>query len=209
MSIIDKAIAAVTPPESEDARREARQRALTLAAGRNDWIGMVLDHHQQIEAAFAAVRDAADERQRMRAQRELAIVLSGHAAAEEAVIYPAMANADEKAHATMAYTEHSAAKLQLGLLESLPPMSQDYVDKLEHIRGAVAHHMYEEEGTWLPELFDKLPTDAQERLTRRFAEEFSRHTGGEGALEADAPGLGARVGVTDGGGSLGAPGYQN
>lgn len=32
------------------------------------------------------------------------------------------------------------------VLTPYPPLSQDYLDKLEHIRGAVAHHVYEEEG---------------------------------------------------------------
>jgi len=60
--------------------------------------------------------------------------------------------AGEQAHSTKAYTEQSAAKVQMGLLEDLEPMSQEYLDKLEHIRGAVAHHVYEEEGTWFVEL---------------------------------------------------------
>jgi hypothetical protein len=65
----------------------------------------------------------------------------------------------------------------MGLLEDLEPMSQDYMDKLEHLRGAVAHHVYEEEGTWYLELKAKLSTAAQEKLTQRYREEFSRYMG--------------------------------
>jgi hypothetical protein len=39
----------------------------------------------------------------------------------------------------------TAAKVQMALLEDVPPKSQAFLDKLEHIRGAVAHHLYEEE----------------------------------------------------------------
>jgi len=39
----------------------------------------------------------------------------------------------------------TAAKVQMALLEDVPPKSQTFLDKLEHIRGAVAHHVYEEE----------------------------------------------------------------
>ena len=57
MSMIDKVVAAVTPPESEQARREARVKART-AASPGDWLGMVLDHHLQIEAGFESVKAA-------------------------------------------------------------------------------------------------------------------------------------------------------
>jgi hypothetical protein len=59
MSIIDKVVAAVTPPESEESRSKARAKA-RASAGKGDWLAMVLDHHEQVEAAFAAVKSAAD-----------------------------------------------------------------------------------------------------------------------------------------------------
>jgi hypothetical protein len=176
MSILDKVVAAVTPPESDEARAEARMKAQS-AASAGDWLSMVLDHHRQIEAAFAAVKAAPSAAARESAQKELAVLLTGHSIAEEAVLYPALVAADEKAHATKAYTEQSAAKTQMGLLETIPPMSQDYLDKLEHIRGAVAHHVYEEENTWFMELKEKIPSAEQARLSQRYEEEFSRYVG--------------------------------
>jgi hypothetical protein len=67
--------------------------------------------------------------------------------AEEAVVYSAMVKAVDEGYSTKVDTDQSAVKVQMGLLEDLEPMSQEYLDKLEHIRGAVAHHVYEEEGT--------------------------------------------------------------
>jgi hypothetical protein len=186
MSIIDKVVAAVTPPESEESRREARAKA-QAAAGPGDWLSQVLQHHRQIESAFSAVKAAQDPTLRAAAQRKLALILTGHSNAEESVIYPALARAGEKAHATMAYTEQAAAKMQMALLESLPPMSQDYLDKLEHIRGAVAHHVYEEEGTWLLELKQKLSSEDQAKITERYQEEFERYVGGDTAAGTRAP----------------------
>jgi hypothetical protein len=176
MSIVDKVVAAVTPPESDQAREEARAKAQSVASA-GDWLSMVLEHHRQIETAFAAVKAAPSAGERVTAQKELAVLLTGHSIAEEAVLYPALVAADEKAHATKAYTEQSAAKTQMGLLETIPPMSQDYLDKLEHIRGAVAHHVYEEEGTWFLELKEKVPSAEQARLSQRYEEEFSRYVG--------------------------------
>jgi hemerythrin superfamily protein len=176
MSILDKLVAAVTPPESDDARREAREKARRAARG-GDWLSTILQHHELIESAFAEVRAATDPQQRIAAHRRLALLLTGHSIAEEAVIYPALARADEKGHSTKAYTEQSAAKAQLGLLGNLPPMSQEYLDKLEHIRGAVAHHVYEEEGDWFPGLRQRLGESEQALLTQRYLEEFNRYMG--------------------------------
>lgn len=179
MSVLDKVIAAVTPPESEESRREARAKA-QAAATPGDWLSLILAHHQQIEAAFAAVSAATTADSRIAAQKRLGIILTGHSNAEESVVYPALTVANEKGHAGMAYTEQAAAKTQMALLENLPPMSQDYLDKLEHIRGAVAHHVYEEEGTWFVDLKKKLPAPDQIKLTSRYREEFDRYVGDDG-----------------------------
>jgi hypothetical protein len=176
MSIIDKVVAAVTPPESEEARREARAKA-KAAARPGDWLFMVLQHHEQIEAAFVAVKAASNAAAQTAAQKTLAVILTGHSNAEESVLYPALTKVNEKGHAGMAYTEQAAAKTQMALLEGLTPMTQEYLDKLEHIRGAVAHHVYEEENTWFLELKDKAPQEAQAKLTQRYQEEFSRYVG--------------------------------
>lgn len=184
MSVLDKVIAAVTPPESADARREARAKARD-AAMPGDWLERALDQHLQIETAFESVRLAITAEERIAAQKALALVLTGHANAEESVLYPALARVDEKGHATMAFAEQAAAKIQMGLLESLPPMSQDYLDKLEHIRGAVRHHMYEEEGKWFLEIRAKLSPAQHTVLTERFTEEYERYVGRIDVIDED------------------------
>lgn len=64
--------------------------------------------------------------------------------------------------------------MQIAALDDLDPMSQDYLDKLGHIAGAVTHPMYPEEGTWFLELKDKLARADQDKLTKRYIEEFTR-----------------------------------
>lgn len=179
MSLLDKVVAAVTPLESEEQRVQARQKAQSEAMD-GDWLSMVLEHHVSIESAFAAVKAATDASSRIEAQKRLGRILTGHSIAEEVALYPALVKAGEEAHSTKAYTEQSAAKVQMGLLEDLEPMSQEYLDKLEHVRGAVAHHVYEEEGTWFPELKEKLSQSDQLKLTFRYKEEFSRYQDGDG-----------------------------
>lgn len=174
MSIVDKVLGAVTPPESDEKRAEATAKA-RAAATPGDWLTAALDHHDQIRAGFDECRAARGGPARVEAMRRLALVLTGHSLAEEVVLYPALAKAHEKAHASLAYTEQTTAKMQLAELERIPPEDDAWADKLEHIRGAVLHHIFEEEGVWFLELKDKY--DDQGFLDRRFVEEYERYAG--------------------------------
>lgn len=178
MSFLDKLAASVMPPESQKDRENARRVALSLA-GQGDWLAIVLDQHQQIERDFSRALTAPDASSRQTALKRLQVLLTGHANAEESVLYPALADIGEKAHATMAYEEQAMTKVQFGLLEKLDPMSKEWRDKLEHIQGAVLHHVYEEEGTWFAQLQQNLSAADRPRLTQRFLEEFDRYTHGE------------------------------
>lgn len=177
MSFLDKMVSVVTPLESEETRREAHTKARAATQGQ-DWLGQILDHHEAIESAFATVKSATDLASRRAALTELAVLLSAHANAEEAVIYPALIHFGHKTHGTAGYTEQAGAKANLGELEYLDPLSQEFGDKLEHIRGAVAHHVYEEERDRFLDL-KKLSVGDQAHLTQRYAEEFERFSGGE------------------------------
>lgn len=176
MSILDKAIAAITPPEAEADRENARNIARGLAQP-GDWLSMALEHHLAIEAAFDACKSAAGGQARLDAMKRLAVVLNGHSAAEETVLYPAMEQEGEKGGSAMAYSEQQMAKIQMARLEKIDPASQDWLDKLGHIEGAVRHHIYEEEGTWFPRLKQVTLDSDQQHLTQRFAEEYARYAG--------------------------------
>jgi len=178
MSVLDRFIAAVTPPESDEDRLKARTKA-TNAAMPGDWLDQILQHHMDLEDAFADVKAAPDAGGRTAALKQLGILLTGHAIAEESVIYPALAEDGEKTHAGMGYDEQAMVKIQMAALEKLDPMSQDFIDKLEHIEGAVAHHMYAEEGNWFLDLKEKASVADQLLLTQRYAEEFKRYVGAD------------------------------
>ena len=172
MSVIDKALAAITPQPGADKRAEATQRAREAAAP-GDWLSLALDHHDEIRAAFAegrAVRSAGDRRAAM---ERLAVVLNGHSLAEEIVLYPAMAQNGHKVQAGVAYSEQTTAKMQMAEWENIPPSTPEWKDKLEHIEGAVLTHIYEEESSWFLKLKEK--GEGQGHLTQRFREEFERY----------------------------------
>lgn len=181
MSIIDKAIAAVTPPVSEEKRRDAHAAA-RAAAEPGDWLSQILDHHEAIERAFAEVKAATDAEDRRAAQKRLGVLLNGHAMAEEAVIYPALAQSGKQGHANTGYTEQAAAKMQLAALETLNPLSDDYLDKLGHLEGTVFTHVYQEESDWFLDMKQNAPAEAQARATKRYEEEYGRYMDGGPAI---------------------------
>lgn len=183
MSFIDKIAAAVMPPESEADRTTARRNAEAIA-GPDDWLDSVLNHHRAIESGFAEALHGADAATRRNGLKQLALLLTAHANAEESVLYPALADIGEKGSAGMAYEEQAMTKIEMAKLEELDPMSQEWVDKLEHVRGAVLHHAYEEEGKWFPELQQNLSPARRGHLTARFREEFERGCGTHGAAAA-------------------------
>lgn len=177
MSILDKAIAAITPPVSDDKRQEAHAKA-RAAAEPGDWLSQILDHHEEIENAFAETKAASTAEARRAAQKRLGVLLNGHAMAEEAVIYPALAQQGKQGHANTGYTEQAAAKMQLAALETLDPMSEDYLDKLGHLEGAVLTHVYQEESDWFPYMKEFASAEAQARATARYKEEHGRYIEG-------------------------------
>jgi hemerythrin superfamily protein len=188
MSILDKIVAAVTPPETDYERQEARDIA-RRKADKAPWLRMVLDHHEQIDGAFEQVKASSSPGQRLVALRQLTELLTAHSIAEEGVIYPALSDNGETGHATMAYTEQSAAKMQIGLLAHMDPMSQDFMDKFGHLEGAVKHHVYQEESKWFIDLIDDAPQADHDWISERYAEEFNRYMHGVNDAEQvlDAP----------------------
>lgn len=174
MSIVDKMLGAVTPPETDEQRADATRRAREAAAP-GGWLETVLEHHDLIRRAFEQCRRAQAPADRLAAMQALALILNGHSLAEEIVIYPALAKAGHKAHAMEAYTEQTTAKMQMAELERIDPSAPDWADKLEHIRGAVLHHMYGEEKDWFADLA-RDEADG-EMIARRYREEYERYAG--------------------------------
>ena len=174
MSVVDKVLSKITPLPSEEKRAEATAEARARATP-GDWLSMALDQHDRIREAFAAAGRAESAEARAVAMKELALVLNGHALAEEVVLYPGLAQAGEKAHAGHAYTEQTTAKMQMAEWENIAPSTPEWKDKLEHIEGAVLTHIYEEESIWFLNLKEK--GENQSRLTERYREEFDRYCG--------------------------------
>src|SRR6185312_3381214 len=104
IALLDRVVGETIPLESESARRKAREKALAYAKP-DDWLGLILEHHDRIEAAFAAVVAASAGPSRQAAFKSLALILTAHSNAEESVIYPALVRAGHDVHALEGYKE--------------------------------------------------------------------------------------------------------
>lgn len=176
MSFLDRIAAAVTPAATDEQRAEARQTIEQMTPG-EDWLRMIVDQHKRIEGLFAQGLSAGDATSRVRIAKDLATELTGHANAEEAIVYPIVSEDSGKSHAGMGYEEQAMTKIQLAKLEQIDPMSKEWTEKLEHIQGAVAQHVYQEESSWFPDIVRNTPLEKRELLNKRFREEYERYCG--------------------------------
>ena len=182
MHILDQAIAASAATHNHMRREKARSKSIDL--GRScPWLRLVVAHHEQIEDAFEAVKATRTATARRHAERHLATLLTGHAVAEEAVLYPAMAATRQKAHAVAAYDAQSRFKVVLALLAATEPMSAAYEDELDSLQAAVGWHILDEEGSWFPALARTGDDALQARLGDRYLDEFDRYMGADSTDE--------------------------
>lgn len=175
MSLLDRMTAAITPTASDEKRSEAREH-IEACASNEPWLRMIVDQHKQIESLFTEAKSA-KPRSAVLAAEDVARLLTGHATAEEAVLYPEIADHGGKAHAGMGYEEHAMTKVQLAKLRDLDPSGKEWREKLEHVESAIQQHVYQEEHSWLPELLEKLPAERKELLASRYREHFERYCG--------------------------------
>lgn len=109
MSLLDKIIAAIVPEPTPVGRAECRAKARSLGGG-SGWLAQVLEHGEQLDAAFDSVREASSPTAHRAAQKRLATLLTCHSIAEESVLYAAMALGDHQARSAEAYTEQGGGE---------------------------------------------------------------------------------------------------
>jgi iron-sulfur cluster repair protein YtfE (RIC family) len=178
MFLVDNAIAAVAPAQTSERRIKARSKARDL--GRHcDWLRLVVQQHEQIEQVLAQLAAAVDVAGARRAEQTLATLLTGHSVAEEAVLYPAMASARQKAHAVTAFSEQARLKVQLAALATREPATPEWRAELDRLAQSISEHLFDEECSWFPALAKVDDAALQARLSARFVAEYERYLGGD------------------------------
>jgi len=172
MSFLDRIAAAVAPAASDEDRAEARRQIEELSVG-EPFAEDIVRQHKAIEQLFAKARGATGAEAQATVV-ELAMLLNGHAQAEEAVVYPEVSAHSGKVHAGMAFEEHAMTKVQLAELQHMPPGTKEWREKLEHIESAVQQHVYQEESSWLPDVIRDAPVDVRQRISAEYRNYFDR-----------------------------------
>lgn len=172
MSLLDRIAATILPGASDKDRANARLQIEKLAAGET-FAEDIIRQHKQIEQLFSDARSSTGESAHSTVT-ELAMFLTGHSTAEEAVIYPEFSSHSSKVHAAMAYDQHAMAKIELAKLQRLHPGSKEWRQKLGQIESAVQQHIYQEESSWLPDVIRFGPIDERRRMSVAFRDHFDR-----------------------------------
>lgn len=160
----------VKPPA---ARESSVTSAIRPQPMKTDWLALALQHHAQIRSAFERALAAPPGGARLAALKGLAVLLTGHSIAEEAVLYPVLRHEGVEG-GNQAYSEQSEAKVEMAALEMLDPASAEWEANLKEIQTAVLEHMAAEEAEWFPAIQAAGVNEA--KLTARYAEEFERYT---------------------------------
>jgi hemerythrin superfamily protein len=143
----------------------------------SDVIDMITQDHRELERLFEQLKTQPEIR---RATVPVMItLLTAHSRAEEAVVYPAAADAGGASDVEHSQKEHLTADQLAAELAAADPNSGDFATKLQELVDAVQHHVEEEEQTVLPGLRGRLDPQRLDELGTAFLDSRSQHLGQE------------------------------
>ncbi len=142
-----------------------------------DAVTLIKNDHRLMEDLFAQLKSGDGDRRSLVV--EIQARLSAHATAEEAHVYPVLAEqAGEKSEAEHGTHEHLEAEHKLRKVSNLID-SPHFGQALDEFIAAVAHHVQEEESDLLPALEKATDKKTLERLGEAFErsrlDELSTH----------------------------------
>ena len=112
---------------------------------------MLKTDHRHVQDLFTRFEDA-DTRARAAIAEETLTALEVHAALEEELVYPAIAEVvEEKEVVSEAREEHHVAKLLIKELHKMEAGDEAFATKFKVLGELVGHHIEEEEGELFPQ----------------------------------------------------------
>jgi iron-sulfur cluster repair protein YtfE (RIC family) len=144
---------------------------------------MLEQDHRKVEKLFQQYEKAKEPERKRQVFQQIRNELEVHAQIEERVFYPKAEQAGEKElkeQVEEAHGEHDKVKQMLREADSLDPASGEFDALVSGVKGAVEHHVQEEEG----EMFDKargsMTEDDLAEVARRMTELRSELRAGAG-----------------------------
>jgi len=141
-----------------------------------DVVDLIMQDHREVERMFEELRTQPEKRPLL--IPTLTTLLTAHARAEEAEVYPAAreeaGETDEVAHSQ---EEHAEAEQLLVRLAETDHRSPEFEDVLSELIESVTHHVEEEESTVLPGMRQRLDDARRAELGEAFAASRAQHLG--------------------------------
>jgi len=134
---------------SQNDNREERE--MEEGEGGEDVFEMLKTDHRHVQDLFTKFEDA-DKRARASIADETLTALEVHAALEEELVYPAIAEVlDDEDLVNEAKEEHHVAKFLIKELRKMDAEDEGFSTKFKVLGELVGHHIEEEEGEMFPQ----------------------------------------------------------
>jgi hypothetical protein len=124
---------------------------MTTVTHRLNAVELLKDDHRKVKELFKEFEGAADQISKRDIANEAMRELTVHAALEEEIFYPAVADAaDAQDEVDHTLEEHAKVKDMIGELQDMA-MGDEFDTKFQVMSENVKHHIEEEEGRMLPQ----------------------------------------------------------
>lgn len=167
------------PKSKNDDMEEQEMEIDTEPAG--DVFEMLKTDHRHVQDLFTRFEDA-DKRSRISIADETLTALEVHAALEEELVYPAIAEViDDEETINEAKEEHHVAKLLIKELRKMDADDEGFTTKFKVLGELVGHHIEEEEGEVFPQAQEGgfEPESISEEVSKRKAKLMQKYEGGK------------------------------
>lgn len=142
-------------------------------AASGDWFDVLRAEHEATLLLFDKIESTSDEQTTARTTllAKLKYALTKHAHQEEAIVYPALRQANLAHDADALNAEHGYVKTYLYELETLPRDSAEWLARVRDFRAMISEHMKMEENEVFPAFRAQLSDDQNARLTAKMNKE--------------------------------------
>jgi hypothetical protein len=160
---------------------DMEEREMEEGEGGEDVFEMLKTDHRHVQDLFTKFEDA-DKRARASIADETLTALEVHAALEEELVYPAIAEViDDEDLVNEAKEEHHVAKLLIKELRKMDAEDEGFSTKFKVLGELVAHHIEEEEGEMFPQAQEGgfEPESISDEVSKRKAKLMQKYEGGK------------------------------
>jgi hemerythrin superfamily protein len=167
--------------EGRSEHDDMEERETEKGEGGEDVFEMLKADHRHVQDLFTKFEDA-DKRARASIADETLTALEVHAALEEELVYPAVAEViDDEELINEAKEEHHVAKVLIKELRKMDAEDEGFSTKFKVLGELVGHHIEEEEGEMFPQAQEGgfEPESISDEVSKRKAKLMQKYEGGK------------------------------